>query len=95
LVVTAQRHLSVFHEPLEVGGVAAGHVNCSPGRLESFGGVLAQGLQHPVPTGWARFDDHHRPFHQPADGVEHLAGNCAHVSHHVFGGHQRPAPLEH
>ena len=85
----------VLDDAAEVGGVAARHLDRPPGRLKSFGGVLPQRLQHPVPAGGAGFDDDHGLFDEPADGVEDLAGRCVLVSDDILSRHQRPTALEH
>ena len=74
--------------------MAACHLERRPGRLKSFGGVLTQRLQHPVPGGGAGLDDDHGPFDEPADGVEDCPGKCTLVCDDLFSRRQGPAALE-
>ena len=94
LLVPAQRNFGVLDDAAEVGGVAARHLDRLPGASKSFGGVLTQRLQHPVPAGGAGFDDDHGLFDEPADGVEDLAGACVLVCDDLLSRHQRPTALE-
>ena len=94
LLVPPQRHLGVLDDAAEVGGVATRHLDRPPGRLEPFGGVLTQRLQHPVPARGAGLDDDHGLLDEPTDGVEDLAGACVLVPDDLLGRHQRPPALE-
>ena len=75
--------------------MAAGHLEGLPGRLESFGGVLTQRLQHPVPADGSWFNENHGLFDEPTYCVKDLAGTCVLISDDVLSRHQRPTALEH